>query len=95
MNVRFHILSKIGVTGVTHVTTYTKRPYSLAFTPVTRERGSPYSRCNSAQTCNAKTSHRHAAGSFLPRAERGVSLVMLAKYRARDRGAHDSRVTGQ
>lgn len=95
MNVRFHILPKIGVTGVTHVTTYAKRPNSLAFTPVTRMLGSPYSRCNSAQTCNAKPSPRPAAGSFLPRAERGASLVMLAKYRARDRGAHDSRASDQ
>ena len=87
--------SKSGVTGVTRVTTYAKRPKLLALTPVTRMLGSPYSRCNSAQTCNAKASPCPAAGNFLPRAERGVSLVMLAKYRARDRGAHNSRASDQ
>lgn len=33
--------SKSGVTGVTRVTTYAKRPNSLAFTPVTRMLGCP------------------------------------------------------
>jgi hypothetical protein len=71
MNVRIHILSKIGVTGVTHVTTATKRPNSLTFRLVTRLRGLSYTRCNSAQTCNAKTSPRPPAGRRLPRADKG------------------------
>lgn len=87
--------SKSGVTGVTRVTTYAKRPNSLAFTPVTRMLSSPYSRCNSAKTCNAKPSPRPAAGSFLPRADKGLSLVTLAKNRAWDRGAHDARASDQ
>lgn len=87
--------SKSGVTGVTRVTTYAKRPNSLAFKSVTRMRGAPYSRCNSTQTCNAKTSPPPAAGSCLPRAEKEVSLVMLAKYRAWDRDAHHARATDQ
>lgn len=95
MNVTIHILSKISVTGVTHVTTATKRPNSLTVRLVTRLLGCSYTRCNSAQTCNAKTSPPPAAGRCLPRADRGLSLCMFAKYRARDRGAHDARDTGQ
>lgn len=71
MNVRFHILPKIGVTGVTHVTTATKRLNSLTLRLVTRLRGCSYTRCNSAQMCNAKTSHFPTAGRCLPRTERG------------------------
>lgn len=82
--------SKSGVTGVTRVTTYAKRPNSLAFTSVTRMRDYPYFRCNSTQTCNARTSPRHAAGSCLPRTGRGVSLVIIANI-GRGIGAHTMR----
>jgi hypothetical protein len=87
--------SKSGVTGVTRVTTYAKRPNSLAFKSVTRMRGAPYSRCNSAKKCNAKTRLRPAAGRCLPRADKGLSLVTLAKYRAWDQSGDDARATDQ
>ncbi len=48
--------SKTGVTGVTSVTPVTKRPVSLAFTPVTQLSNIAYIRCNAAYACNAKVS---------------------------------------
>ena len=72
MNVGFHILPKNGVTGVTHVTTVTKRLNLLTLRLVTRLRGCSYTRCNSAQTCNAKTRLRPAAGRCLLRADKGL-----------------------
>lgn len=53
-----HSPSKIGVTGVTRVTTLAKHPTSLAFTAVTRLRDCPYTSCNSYLTCNARLSPR-------------------------------------
>lgn len=48
--------SKTGVTGVTSVTPFTRRPVSLAFTPVTQLSDIAYIRCNAARACNAKVS---------------------------------------
>lgn len=58
MRLLIHPPFKIRVTGVTRVTAYAKRPNSLVLTPVTRLRGCSYTRCNAAQTCNARTSSR-------------------------------------
>ena len=48
--------SKTGVTGVTSVTPFTKRPVSLAFTAVTQLSSIAYIRCNAARACNANVS---------------------------------------
>ena len=59
--------SKTGVTGVTSVTPFTKRPVSLAFTPVTQLSDIAYIRCNAAPACNAKVSVQVLrAGVFRP-----------------------------
>lgn len=58
MSAYIHIPFKIRVTGVTRVTTCGERPNSLAPPLVTRLRVFSYTRCNAAQTCNAKKSPR-------------------------------------
>ncbi|CAI8820840.1 hypothetical protein EMIT0357P_11237 [Pseudomonas marginalis] len=81
--------SKTGVTGVTSVTPFTKRPVSLAFTPVTQLSDIAYTRCNAAHACNAKVSIQELwAGlsrSCLPSefrwlrlSMRGITLLGLA-----------------
>ena len=59
-SMRAHIQppSKTGVTGVTSVTPFTKRPVSLALMPVTQLSDIAYPRCNAAPACNAKVSIR-------------------------------------
>ncbi len=44
---------KIQVTGVTRVTNLARRPFSLAFTPVTRPRKHPYTARDTVSMCNA------------------------------------------
>ena len=82
---------KSGVTGVARVTTYTKCPKSLACTPVTRLRSCSYTGCNPAQTCNARTSPRPLRADLHRSSAKGLSLVTLPKYRARDQALHTMR----
>jgi hypothetical protein len=86
---------KSGVTGVTRVTTYAKRPNSLTFTSVTRMRGYPFTRCNAAPRCNVKTSPRPLWADIQRAPSKGLSLVTPTKFRAWDRGVHDARDTDQ
>lgn len=59
-------LSKTGVTGVTCVTPFAKRPVLLAFTPVTHLSGFAHIRCNSTLACNAKVSALLLADALPP-----------------------------
>jgi hypothetical protein len=89
MNALIHTTSKIRVTSVTRVTMLAKHPDSLALKLVTRLHGCSYTRCNSAQTCNAKTSPRPAAGYSLPRADSELSLVRSQNIGRGIEGTHD------
>jgi hypothetical protein len=66
--------SKSGVTRVTRVTLFAKRPDSLAFTPVTQFSSLTYIRCNAAPACNAKVSTRLLRAS-------GLSLSLQTGFR--------------
>ena len=85
-SMRAHIQppSKTGVTGVTSVTPSTKRPFSLAFTPVTQVIDIAYIRCNAARACNAKVSNQVLwAGtlrSSLPSEIRWLRLSMTGNH---------------
>ena len=85
-SMRAHIQppSKTGVTGVTSVTPFTKRPVSLAFMPVTQLSDIAYPRCNAAPACNAKVSIRvlwaGALRSSLPSEFRGLRLSMRGNH---------------
>lgn len=57
MNTHIRPPFKIRVTGVTCVTTYTKRPDSLTLKPVTLMNDLQYTSCDADQTCNARTPH--------------------------------------
>lgn len=89
MSAYIRIPSKSRVTGVTRVTTYAKRPNSLALTPVTRWHGWFYTRCNAAQMCNAKTPPHPLMAEVRRAATKQLSLSLLAKHRARDQALHD------
>jgi hypothetical protein len=58
MSTHYDIPLKIHVTGVTRVTNLAKRPFSLAFAPVTRLRNHPYTTCYAALMCNASIAPR-------------------------------------
>ena len=76
--------SKTGVTGVTSVTPFTKRPISLAFTPVTQLSGIQYIGCNAARACNAKVSiqvlRADALRSSLPSEFRWLRLSVIGNH---------------
>ncbi len=76
--------SKSGVTGVTSVTPFTKRPVSLAFTPVTQLSGIAYIGCNAARACNANVSSQvswaGALRSSLPSEFRLLRLSMTGNH---------------
>lgn len=76
--------SKTGVTGVTSVTPFTKRPFSLAFSAVTQLSSIAYIRCNAARACNANVSIQVAwAGplsSSLPSEIRWLRLSMTGNH---------------
>ena len=84
MRARIQPPSKTGVTGVTSVTLFTKRPVSLAFMPVTQLSDIAYLRCNAATACNAKVSIRvlwaGALRSSLPSEFRGLRLSMRGNH---------------
>lgn len=76
--------SKTGVTGVTSVTPFTKRPVSLAFKPVTQLSGIAYIGCNAARACNATASIQvlwaGALRSSLPSEFRWLRLSMRENH---------------